>query len=90
MEDYLSNYCGPSTGERHVYTNLVVCCYYHLSSILAPTVGTEGGQAVCYCSPKQTTGGGGILSQNVIFDCILFNCHDLPCIVPVKHFTFHP
>ena len=80
----------PPTGERNVYTNLVVSCYYHLSSILAQAVETEGGQAVRHCSPKQTTGRGGILSQNVITDCILFNGHDLPCIVPVKHLTFHP
>lgn len=33
---------------------------------------------------------GVLLSQNALTACSLLNGHDLPCILPLKHLTFHP
>lgn len=57
---------------------------------LAPAVETEGGPVVWYCRPGQRPKAGVVLSQNVVTACILFNGHDILCIVPVKHLTFIP
>ena len=33
---------------------------------------------------------GVVFSQNALTACNWLNGHDLPCIVPVQHLTFHP
>ena len=45
---------------------------------------------IWYFRPGETPQAGMVLSQNAVSVFILYNGHDLPCTVPVKHLTFPP
>ena len=55
-----------------------------------PFPSLRGGQVIWYLRPGQTPQAGMVLSQNAVSVFILYNDHDLPCTVPVKHLTFPP
>ena len=55
-----------------------------------PFPSLRGGQVIWYFRPGQTPQAGMVLSQNAVSVFILYNDHDLPCTVSVKHLTFPP
>ena len=82
--------------ESDTTERLTLSHYINPSSVIilplqywALAVGTQWTEGVVPQARKKPQ-AGVLLSQNALTTYILLNGHDLPCIVPLKHLTFHP
>ena len=78
----------PQTAAHPAPQSLGFSRQEHWSGLPLPS--PSGGQVIWYFRPGQTPQAGMVLSQNTVSVFILYDGHDLPCTVPIKHLTFPP